>query len=377
MQIDFHHAVTYIVARLAGFDHPKANTIAHSAQYVDDATHDGTIEFDNGAQYTRIASAHKMLDYKNVDELAAHTSWLPFHFLPGNLGENAPPPDQLPQLSRDDYLMRCVCRPNSPIAQEMMQDVIQRQARPYSLHRLGIASHVYIDTWAHQGFVGYQHKINQASNLVDPRPKRKMSSWEVLKDKLGDVVDDVQGALVSRALPLGHGAVLSLPDRPYLTWSYTNGLGQSIKRDNPRDFGEAVRQLYQQYMRYRDWASAGPAALQRNYPEHPMMAVIDRCIRQITDDEEAARHTRWLALIADGTFGFKETLTYIAKGKGSWKHLALGDGAADEDDDQDDKSYPYTPAFLNSDWKRFHDALQVHRLHILNELLPRYGLTAA
>ncbi len=34
MQIDFHHGLTYVVARLAGgFDHPQASIIAHCAQY--------------------------------------------------------------------------------------------------------------------------------------------------------------------------------------------------------------------------------------------------------------------------------------------------------------------------------------------------------
>ena len=28
MQIDFHHGVTYVVSRLAGFDHADAETIA-------------------------------------------------------------------------------------------------------------------------------------------------------------------------------------------------------------------------------------------------------------------------------------------------------------------------------------------------------------
>lgn len=34
MQIDFHHAVTYVAGRLAGKDHAKADIIAYAAQYV-------------------------------------------------------------------------------------------------------------------------------------------------------------------------------------------------------------------------------------------------------------------------------------------------------------------------------------------------------
>jgi nucleoside 2-deoxyribosyltransferase len=71
MQIDFHHAVTYVVARLAGFGHREAEVVAYCAQYVDDATNTGEIIFENGAMYSRICSAHKMLDYRNFDELAS------------------------------------------------------------------------------------------------------------------------------------------------------------------------------------------------------------------------------------------------------------------------------------------------------------------
>ncbi|MDH3349420.1 MAG: hypothetical protein OEM02_15140 [Desulfobulbaceae bacterium] len=56
MQIDFHHAVTYVAARLAKFPVNDAKTISYSAQYVNDK-----------AMYSRINSAHKMLDYRNFE----------------------------------------------------------------------------------------------------------------------------------------------------------------------------------------------------------------------------------------------------------------------------------------------------------------------
>jgi len=56
MQIDGHHTLTYIAARLAGYNHKKAGIIAYSAQYVDDATNAGIIRFKNGAMYQRICT---------------------------------------------------------------------------------------------------------------------------------------------------------------------------------------------------------------------------------------------------------------------------------------------------------------------------------
>jgi hypothetical protein len=54
MQIDFHHATTYVAARIAGFSHGEADIIAYAAQYVDDATSSRAVCFDNKAVYARI-----------------------------------------------------------------------------------------------------------------------------------------------------------------------------------------------------------------------------------------------------------------------------------------------------------------------------------
>ena len=131
MQIDFHHAVTYAVSRIAGFNHKEADIISYSAQYVDDATNDGCINFDNGATYSRSATAHKMLDYKNFSTLANHRAWVPFHFLPGNDLKQAG------QAHDKRFIYKMICRPGSYVAEDMVRDCIIDQNRPYSLHRLG------------------------------------------------------------------------------------------------------------------------------------------------------------------------------------------------------------------------------------------------
>jgi hypothetical protein len=125
MQIDFHHAVTYVVARLSGFKQEKAEIIAHAAQYVDDATSSGTV-----------------------------------HFLPGNndleAGENP----------NGGFINKIVCSKNNPIAKEMVRQAIIEKDKPYGLHRLGITMHVYADTWAHQKFAGVLHDINEVEDAL-------------------------------------------------------------------------------------------------------------------------------------------------------------------------------------------------------------------
>ena len=39
--------------------------------------------------------------------------------------------------------------------------------------------------------------------------------------------------------------------------------------------------------------------------------------------------------------------------------------------------YRWNPAFMTSDWKNFHDALQAHRFSLIYDLLPGFGICAA
>ncbi len=186
MQIDFHHGVTYVVARLAGFGHREAEAVAYCAQYVDDATNSGVIKFTNGAMYSRICSAHKMLDYRNFNELANHHVWIPFHFLPGNGGKRA---GENPYGS---FIEKLICRADSYVAQGMLRACIEKRDSLFGLHRLGITMHVYADTWAHQGFAGVKNEVNNISvinDLDEPDP----AFLSRLVDFFGDQIDNTVG----------------------------------------------------------------------------------------------------------------------------------------------------------------------------------------
>ena len=354
MQIDFHHGVTYVIARLGGLSPEQAAIVAYAAQYVDDATNSGVTRFDNGAMYQRISSAHKLLDYRNFEELANHTVWIPFHFLPGNGGL---PAGQDPP---GGFINKLVCRPDSPVAHDMLQACIAARGHAHALHRLGIALHVYADTWAHQGFAGVSHVINPASHITGP-------------DKVADLGlrDRLANYFLGEALPLGHGTVLSNPDKPFLCWSYVNGMGQIVERDNPRDFLSAADHMCRVvrcFLRGElDMTAPGLLPGDRQ--------VLDHYLRNLTEPDGEKRHEHWLAAIAQGEFSFgRDQVGYQAKGEGSWKFQALGTRDAVDSDGQ---RFPYRPEFLRSNWKRFHDALQLHRYELLHHLLPAYGICAA
>lgn len=371
MQIDFHHGVTFLIARLAGFSFAEAQIIAHSAQYVDDATASGVIWFKNGMLYERIASAHRMLDYANMEQLANHRVWLPFHFLPGN--DNQPQPAIPPSLTDKEFIRRCVCRPNSAPAKQMMRAVVERKDRSYALYRLGIAAHVFVDTWAHQGFVGFQSRINIASDLSAENDQHHAWSFvERAADFFQKDWDQMQQRFVGAMLPLGHGTVLSYPDRPYLKWSYTNGLGEHIVRDNPKEFYEAATELFQWFSRYRHYSRGAEQVLDTVFAIPEGMRKIEGLLKEIRSENGIDRHAAWMRMLSDGTFGFRDHVTYIDKGKGSWKAMALGTDADIGDNEDDPLPLPHD--FHQSHWKLFHDGLQAHRFFVLHELLPRYGI---
>jgi hypothetical protein len=353
MQIDFHHTVTYVAARLAGFAQQQAETIAYAAQYVDDATSEGTIFFDNQALYHRFSSAHKMLDQRNARALANHLVWLPFHFLPGNGGL---PAGQNPGAR---FIEKIVCRPDSPVARDMIAACIDNNEAEYSLHRLGIAMHVYADTWAHQGFAGVLHEINEVDNIEET------SDSGVFTSKIGTWL---RGVLDDAVPPLGHGRANIFPDMPFLDWRYVNGHHSTeIVRTNTEDFCDAADHLCMAMKRYiRCDADAQVTGIE---------ATDMKCIKDMflgtKDKEGKTRHEKWLKAIAEGKFSFgAEQIGYEARGANSWKAKALGVS-------YDMHVHNYSEDFLSSDWKMFHDAVHAHRFQVIHNILPRYGICAA
>lgn len=357
MQIDGHHTLTYVVSRLAGLSHKDADIVAYSAQYVDEATNKGVIKFDNGAMYARTASAHKTFDYRNSDELANHRVWVPFHFLPGNGGL---PAGENPTGS---FIDKLICKPNSYIALDMLKSMINDSDKNYALHRLGITLHVYADTFAHQGFAGVNHQVNEVT---------KLSCGNVEKDQ--SFFEKMQNYFVSKLFPLGHGASLSHPDKPFLTWNYIDGNGQKITRNNHQIFCDAADAMCRVVQCYIAKDKEMEIDKQAGLCETDK-ALIAELLAKFSSEKEDERHVAWLKAISLKTFSFGPVqLAFSAKGKGSWKYQAI---KQDKEKDEDGDIFTYHPDFLHSNWKLFHDALQAHRFDLLHDILPKYGICVA
>lgn len=351
MNIDYHYGVIYAVARLAGLDQKDAQIVAHACQYVDDASTPGILEFVDGESFERFASAHDLFDYVNNSRNKENrVVWAPFHFLPGGEGKTLEE--------------RVVCKPNSKIAQEMIAKAIDENASENGLHRLGVSLHVYVDTWAHQGFSGIVSETNKISSLTGDDYSHE--NWfEKLKTKLAsEFVDVVSG--------LGHGAALHFPDMPWAKWQYTNGNGEIIERDNLPDFIEAADMACK--------AIQGFIAGDRNYQtEQGLPAASKESLRgllgSIQDHDEKKRLQMLSEAVKQGVlFGVQEEVPpYLAKGQGSWKHEATG--IVEVDDGVEPPKW--SQKFEDSNYRKFHDAIKEHRFVVTQKILPRHGLRLA
>jgi len=150
MDLEFHYHITGIIARRAGFDAEEAATIAYASQLVDDNDTLRTIDFPNSNDTYEVYISQTMDILKPKRQLMR--IYPIFHFLPGD--------PTAPSARRADGKMHILTTtPGSDLAYKIMKAAREENA-PYRLHRIGVAAHTFVDTWAHQNFVGWYDALN-------------------------------------------------------------------------------------------------------------------------------------------------------------------------------------------------------------------------
>jgi hypothetical protein len=359
MNIDFHYGIIYVVSRLAGLPVNEATIVAHACQYVDDATTNGILDFADGETYERFSSAHDMLDYKNLIDDQDRLVWAPFHFLPGGQG--------------DTLEEKAICRPDSEIARAMMRRAIEGKKSNNSLHRLGISLHVYVDTWAHQGFSGMRSELNAVKSLSgDDHDHDKW--FEALKGYLVKAGHDMQSNFLDVISKLGHGAALHFPDMPWANWEYVNGRDAKIVRNNLPDFMAAANmacKVVQGYIKGNSQYEIEPGLTAAQF------SALEKLLKLNQSHDSDIRLDNLCIAVAKGEIsGLKEEVPlYIPKGDGSWKHAATGILVIDDGNRQNKPKW--STVFENSDYRKFHDAVKQHRFVITQEILPLHNVRIA
>jgi hypothetical protein len=251
MQIDMHYYGTYAMARAAGVEPESAKIIATSAQYVDDAVDSSTYNCKDGSRIVTQATGHHSADIQNLLSIDQRNVWVPFHFLPGNEG--------------DSFQERLSCGKDSAIAKEVIERNLMLANKPFGRELVGITAHVYADTFSHYGFSGISSPLNRVRGesinveVEDPEIRKyitekaerffkkygnKEGLWAKIREFVSNTTEALSGAL-------GHGAVATYPDRPYLRWRFEYETGKPIsQRDNRATFlygCEALHGLFLQF----------------------------------------------------------------------------------------------------------------------------------
>ena len=198
--------MTGIIARAAGFSEEESKIIATASEYVDE--NDVCMQIENrssGEMYENYIS-QTMNILKPKRKLMR--IYPVFHFVPG---------DPLDERARrcDGKMHLLNTTPDNELANKWF-DAAFKAPPATRLYRIGIATHAFADTWAHQNFVGWYDYINDITLNVKPN--------------------------------IGHADAEHHPDWPAHRWEDTRLVRDEI--DNTARFLDAAEKIYKKFRGY-------------------------------------------------------------------------------------------------------------------------------
>ena len=354
MQMDMHFFGVYSLARAAGLNPSTANTIAHASQFVDDAVDDNHVVFGRKQAIVPTMTSHKPLDYQNAIPGDQWKVWVPFHFLPGD----AP--------NASSFIERMVCRADSEPANRMLEDALKEEKEPYWPHLIGIAAHVYMDTFSHFGFVGFSSAWNKVRADSIDLTRNSPGILGYIKEKYEEFLTRA-GGIFAEAIPVGHGAVATFPDRPYLKWqfdyeSHHDAPEEYTTRNNAEVFLNGCQNLYEFFQKFGEACPpaqdpAGPKAWNQ---------MTDTVLELLSTAEPCdERILAWKRKMTAGTlFNPVSQDANIKYSPDNWQPQTL------KNTRDVDQQMTGTDAckFIRAAWR--------HRTYVLHELLPDIGLVS-
>ena len=331
MDIDFHYFATYVASRFAGYSKDQSKIISSSAQMIDEnARHtllgkpgdttgvrgvpdDFEIRMNASGSVLhkyRVQQTFQMLGDIGTSYSGLSSIWPVYHFLPGNFKLEGRGQEQFisPRWRQRTYTaanpnsetlkkFEHLCRPHSPMAIALINNCRKLVNDPYSTitkHQLecyfiGVTMHVFIDTWAHQDFVGIASRsINDVHNKGALPAYQKLTYNYVgktnskLPELKGDEephVDDLfaiewkndakwgkrppgVAAHEFAAVYTGHGRAGHLPDHSSLIWKYhPYWSATEITRYNPVVYWDAFIHMVKALSSIRNNAPYKPTDL--------------------------------------------------------------------------------------------------------------------
>lgn len=363
MKIDMHYYGTYVLARAAGLNIKAAETIAYASEFVDESASGDHDVIKDGAHIVSEATAHhssqaifdffkKQLDHTDEEQ---RRIWVPFHFLPAGQG--------------DSFTEKLICQPNSAIAQKMFAHHLTKAKEDYALELMGIAAHVFADTFAHYDFSGVSSRWNAIDGNSydlngDEDPIKEEAKTEIfgkflqiknIRAGINELAEHAVGAL-------GHAGAFNYPDIPYLHWSCTRERDQAkLNHNNPETFLQACRELHGKFLSFAsgcDEAYIDPLSRQ-NFDD------IEAKIIEILNfrDDTVGRCERWKTAVENNEIYESSETTIKDFNPKDW--IDQLKGLLDLDTSE---------TVPESNIYRFYQAARQHRTLILRDLLPAQSI---
>ena len=206
MDTEFHFYMTGIIAWAAGFTEEEARIIATASEYVDENDMVLEVEDRNGGEPYQNYISQTMNILKPKRKLMR--IYPVFHFVPGQ-------PDDKRAYRCDGKMHLLNTTPDNKLANKWFKLAFDAP-KSTRLYRIGIATHAYADTWAHQNFVGWYDYFNDIGLDVKP--------------------------------DIGHANAEHHPDWPAHRWEDARLTRDEI--DNSERFLDAAQMIFKKYKKY-------------------------------------------------------------------------------------------------------------------------------
>jgi hypothetical protein len=323
MDIEFHYYITCITALRAGFKPEDAYILAYSSQYTDDNTKILKIGQGTAAAYSNYISQTSDITKPEKDLMRIYPV---FHFMPGTKNEI----ESDSALRRDGKFHILNTIPDNSNARLTLKAAFETK----DLYRIGIATHMYADTFAHQNFVGYYESFNSMKGLLEK------------------VIPNV-----------GHAEAKHSPDWPAFIWDDGRLIRKNASVDNRERFLTAAGRLFEGYRKYVNPTCPADRVLK---DKESLIAELRKAIgdHDKNNEERSTRMARYKELIGKDFKDYEETAWFdeTAKKKGILPAFLPW------------TTYEWKPNHEGSNWYRFQQAVKAHQWFVRDNILD--SLTA-
>jgi len=311
MDKEFHFYITYIIAQRAGFNDENSYKIAYASQYTDDNNIKFIIHSGDPDPFETYISQTIDITQPQATLMRIYPA---FHFMPGNEQDLF-----TPSVYRHDgklHLLNTI--PNGTNSKKVLQEALNSG----NLYRIGIAVHMYTDTFAHQNFIGFDDSFN---SLIALSP-----------------------------FDIGHAEAAHKPDWPAAVWDDHRLVSSLTRVDNKRRFLQAVKYTY-------SFLKQGNPPDQNELNQ--LVTDIDKVIGKRDDNNQLSKNR------------VKEYKKLIKNMKDYNEDEWINKAIEEKQPDAPLPDSPYVPTYAwkrgykTSDWYQFQMAVKEHQKLVVDEIL--------